>query len=475
MPAPDPWSFAADLLDPPAPSAEILSPVAFAEAHSRGRWKRAPHLEVIESVVLDAIKHGRNVIISVPVRHGKSELLSRWLPAWYLGTRPDHRIILATHEADFAASHGRFARDVLTEYGPDVFGIRVSPKSEAANRWDIAGHAGGMLTVGVGGSPIGRGANLMIIDDPFGKFEDAMSPLKRQRVQEWWTGTMASRVEPGGAVVLIMARWHEDDLAGFLLAEDPDNWHEVRLPAVADTDDDALGRSKGEALWPERWPIDELMARKRTVSLTLGDTVWLAQYQMDPRSPQGGMFPEDRWQFTPAILHGTGGWVRRWDLAASEDSGDWTVGVLMGRMPDERTLVADVVRGRWGSDEVRRQITEAARRDPPGTRIWLPQDPGQAGKDQAQQLVRMLAGYPAQTETESGSKEIRAAGWSAQVRARNVVLVEAEWNAAFVQEHAGFPRGRNDDQVDAAAGALNKLVGGDGHGQTSYKIRRRGR
>ncbi len=475
MPVPNLIAATRRMVKPPPPDPRIASPAAFAEAFSRGQWQRAAHLELIEAAVLRGIRLSRNVIIEVSVRHGKSELCSRWTPSWYIGTHPDHRIILATHEADFAGTHGRFVRDTLAEHGPDMFGVRVSPKSEARNRWDIDGRAGGMLTVGVGGSPIGRGANLMIIDDPFGSYEDAMSPLKRKRVREWWTGTMASRVEPNGCVVLIMARWHDDDLAGYLQREDGDNWDVVHLPAIADSADDPLGRSIGEPLWPERWDLDELAKKKRTVSLEFGDTVWSAQYQQRPKAPTGGMFPEDRWTFAPAVVHGTTGWVRRWDLAASEDAGDWTAGVLMGRQPDGRTVVADVVRGRWGADDVRTQITSAAATDPAGTRIVIPQDPGQAGKDQAQQLVRMLAGYLVDIERESGSKEVRAGGWSAQQRARNVVLVEGAWNGPFVAEHAMFPLGTHDDQVDAASGALNRLVAKDGKGGGTYRRGHRGR
>jgi len=243
----------ADLLDPPAPPPETASPAAFAEAHSRGQWRRARHLDLVEQACMETIATGGRLILSVSVRHGKSEFASKWLPAWYLGTHPDSRVILAGHEADFAASWGRAARDILTEYG-DRFGVAVSNASAAAARWDLATpHRGGMLTVGVGGSPIGRGADLMIVDDPIKSYADAMSPLIRRRVQEWWTGTMASRLEPGAAVILIMARWHEDDLAGFLLREEPGEWRVLRLPAVADDVDDPLGREMGAPLWPERF------------------------------------------------------------------------------------------------------------------------------------------------------------------------------------------------------------------------------
>lgn len=440
----------------------LATPVGFAVSHSRGQFHRYRHVELIERAVLDAIDRGGRLIISVSVRHSKSQTVSRFLPAWYLGRHPDRRVILAGHEADFARTWGRAARDLLVEYG-DEFGVRVSPKSEAAGRWDLASpHTGGMLTIGVGGSPIGRGADLMIIDDPIKSYEAAMSPLVRRRVREWWAGTMVSRIEPGGAVIIVMARWYEDDLAGYLLSTtEHGEWAELRLPALCDDPDgDPLGRQLGEPLWPERWPAEELESRRRAVTLEFGEQIWLAQYQQTPRPLEGGMFPEDRWQFVDRdTIAGTPGtWVRGWDLAATADGGDWTVGVLVGQLVDGRFVVADARRGQWSADQVRSEIRRAAADDPPGTHVQIPQDPGQAGKDQAQQLIRMLAGHSAAAEPVTGSKETRATGMSAQQRARNVWLVDAEWNGRYVAELAGFPRGAHDDQVDASTEAFNVLA-----------------
>jgi len=474
-----PWALAADLFDPPELPADRRSPAAFAHNYSRGMWRKARHLALVEKACLDTIATGGRLILSVSVRHGKSEYASRWLPAWFLATNPNKRVILAGHEADFASRHGRFARDVLTEYG-HLFGVAVSRRSEAANRWDLERpNVGGMLTVGVGGSPIGRGADLMIVDDPIKSYQDAMSPLVRQRIKEWWTGTMVSRIEPGGAVIVICARWHEDDLSGFLLAEDGDQWTELRLPAICDDPaNDPMHRYLGEPLWPERFPVDELERRHRETALLLGEQVWLAQYQQTPTKPKGGLFPEGRWTFAPAVSVDwrVEQWVRGWDLAATEDGGDWTVGALLGRLSDGRTVVADVRRGQWSSDRVREELVRAARDDPAGTRVELPQDPGQAGKDQAAQLTRLLSGYDVHSEAQTGSKEVRATGLSAQQRAGNVVLVEGGWNGTFVAECASFPTSRHDDQVDAAATAFNALHSSEPASVERYRdLRLRGR
>jgi predicted phage terminase large subunit-like protein len=455
----------ADRLDPAPLPVAAATPLGFMEAASRNTRRRYRHLELIEEAVLEAIDTGGRVIISVSVRHGKSELCSRYLPAWFLGRYPDKRVILATHGVELARDHSRVARDLLTEYGHDIFATTVSTASAAAGRWDIDGHQGGLVCVGVGGAPTGRGAELIVIDDPYPNFEKAMSPLFRQRVKDWWTGTMASRINPGGqgrpdgAVVLIMARWHEDDLAGWLLKNAPDEWKELRLPAIADSANDPMGRQIGEALWPEWYPLEVLERRHREVTADLGEQVWLGQFQGTPRSPTGGMFPEDCWRFIDHLGEFAGHvvWCRSWDLAYTEDGGDWTVGALIGAVDDGRWIIADIVRGQWGADEMNAQLRLAARNDPPGTYIELPQDPG-AGKNLAGQLVRMLAGYNVSAHPHFDSKDVRAVGLSAQQRAGNVMLLVADWNGLLVDEMRAFPKGNHDDMVDAVAYGFNYLL-----------------
>lgn len=465
MVQPTTWAVAAaDDLDPPPDPPEIRSPVAFAEAYSRGTYRRYPHVEIFDEAITETIETGGRLILTASVRHSKSETVSKWTPAWFIGKNPDKRVILAGHEADFAARWGRAARDILTEYGPEVFGVSVSRRSEAANRWDLDRRAGGMLTVGVGGSPIGRGGDLIIVDDPFKSYEDAMSPLQQKKVQEWWSGTMASRIEPDAAVIIVLARWHENDLAGWLMREDTENWRELRMPAICDDPDhDPMGRELGEPLWPERWPLAALNQRRREVSLALGESVWLAQFQQTPSTPSGGVFPEHMWRFIgPDEVPDGLSWVRGWDLAASKDAGDWTVGARMAQLPDGRFVIADVVRGQWEGADVRARLVAAAASDPEGTQIELPQDPGQAGKDQAAQLTSLLAGYLVHSEPQTGSKEVRAAGYAAQQQAGNVLLVRGDWNDTWMVEHTSFPRASHDDQVDAGATAFNKLVGSGG-------------
>ena len=471
------WTRATDMIE--GVKHGPATPSELALVASRGRWQRAPHLDIIETACLRAIDDHAGVTLSAAVRHGKSEYASKWLPAWFLAHNPDKRVILATHEARFARNWGRSVRNILTEYGPRLFGVEPARDNAAANEWGIEGHDGGMLTVGVGGAPIGRGGDLIIVDDPLKSWEAAMSALQRERVIDWWTGTMESRREPGAAVVVICARWHEDDLTGYLLREAPDEWTDIRLPAICDDpENDPLGRAEGEALWPERYPVDELAKRRSAVSLSQGSQVWDAQYQQRPTSPEGGMFGAEWPKIQRHIVdaRSTGEWIRGWDLAATAAGGDWTVGVLVTKLNDGRFVIVDRVAGQWAPDDVRAQLVGCAAQDPPGTRIMLPQDPGQAGKDQAQQMIRLLAGYDVRAEPQTGSKETRAAGLAAQQRAENVLLVEGSWNRAFITELAGFPRAKHDDQVDAAATAFNALNSAVGSvAQVSYYAGRLGR
>lgn len=230
-------------------------------------------------------------VITFPPRHGKSELASKTLPAWYLGNFPDRRVLLTSYEAEFASSFGRKARDILDRYGPALYGVSVRQDSKAAHRWEINHHGGEMYTAGAGGPITGRGANLIIVDDPIKNSEEALSATIRQKLWDWYTTVLMTRKEPGAAEIIIMTRWHSDDLVGRILADAKENGRPInhlRFPAIAEADDQ-LGREPGEALWPERYPIDKL----RQIEKTQG--FWFsAMYQGRP-VPMGGALFKAEW------------------------------------------------------------------------------------------------------------------------------------------------------------------------------------
>lgn len=408
----------------------------------------------------------------MPPRHGKSELCSHYLPAWFLGTFPSRRVILSSYEADFAARWGRKARGTIERYGREFFGVRVSQSSSAANRWDIEGDTGGMDTAGIGGAITGKGADLLIIDDPVKNAEDAASETYRERVWDWWRSTAYTRLEPNGAAIVIQTRWHEDDLTGRILSDSQqagaEQWRVVNLPAIAD-EDDALGRVKGEALWPERFNLETLERYRQQ----LGNYFWSALYQQSPAPSEGGIFKKEwlpilDWRASRDIPGTLKKAVRAWDKAATEGGGDYSAGVLLAEQKGI-FYVVDVSRGQWSTRQREDTIAACAAADRNlirSTIIHLEQEPGSSGKDSAAATIRNLVGYDVHAEPSTGDKVTRARPFAAQCAAGNVQLVAGPWNRAFIDELASFPKGKHDDQVDAVAIAFNKLAAGIGIGGT---------
>jgi predicted phage terminase large subunit-like protein len=272
----------------------ILTPARFAVLISRGRWQMTRHLAAIDRAIVETIC-GRTpsiLVIEAPPRHGKSELVSRYLPAWYLGIFPDRRVMLAGYGATFARSWGRKARGLLVEQGGPWFGIEVSRDERAASEWGLSGRAGGMLTAGVGGPLTGRGANLLIVDDPIKNAEQARSQTIRDNQWDWWQSTASTRIEPGGCAIIIATRWHHDDLSGRLIEAaatgDGAPVRRLRLPAIAE-ENDPLGRVPGEALWPARWPLERLEALR----LEKDAGWWQAMYQQRPGNSTRSTWPDE--------------------------------------------------------------------------------------------------------------------------------------------------------------------------------------
>jgi hypothetical protein len=348
-----------------------------------------------------AIGSVKRLLITMPPRHGKSEFASKYFPAWYLGTFPDRRVILTSYEADFAMTWGRKVRDLLHEFGPAVFGVSVRSDSTAANRWGIEDNTGGMDTAGVGGPITGKGAHLLIIDDPVKNAEEAASETMRNKAWDWYVSTAYTRLEPAGAVILIQTRWHSDDLAGRILAhaaETGERWDVVNLPAMAE-EGDVLGRESGEPLWPERFDLDAL----ERIRATLGGYYFAALYQQRPGPPDGAMF-KTAWlvPFVDAAPAGCPA-VRYWDKAGTAGGGAATAGVKMVRSSAGIYYVTDVVRGQWSAGEREQVIRHTAEQDGRNVPVWVEQEPGSGGKESAANTVLNLAGWDVHADASSGA------------------------------------------------------------------------
>lgn len=396
----------------------------------------------------------------MPPRHGKSLLISQYFPAWYLLNYPWKRVILCSYEGDFAAQWGRKVRDTVSEMSRFWNGVQLKTDSTAASRWEIEKHGGGMQTAGIGGPILGKGADVIILDDVTKNAKEALSPTWRAHAWDWFTSTALTRLEPGGAIINVQQRWHTEDMGGMMTAHEPARWKVLKLPALAEGND-LIGRHPGEALWPERYPRETLEDRQKLAP------VWFAaQYQQRPIDLEGGFFRGlERIGIVDAapVMSMFTSLVRFWDLASTESQAgsdpDYTVGILMGRHKDGTFWVLDMVRGRWGPKGVRDTIRQTAHIDGKQVKVRVEREGGASGKIVADLIVREeLAGFPARGVQPEGSKAERAEPWGSQIEAGNVRLVKSSWSQDLINEHRVFPTGTHDDIVDACSGAFTDLA-----------------
>lgn len=390
------------------------------------------------------------MMLFVPPRHGKSQMVTVRYPVWRLEQNPEMNVIVGAYSQTLANRFSRQARKIARERMP------LDIERSAVEEW--ATEKGGIFrSVGVGAGVTGQGGDLIIIDDPVKNREEANSPVYRDKVWDWYTDDLYTRREPGAAMILVMTRWHEDDLAGRILAsEDGQNWTVVKLPAEAE-EEDPLGRKIGEALCPERFNEEDL----QSIHKVLGNSYY-ALYQQHPTAIEGNMFKR-HWFETVREVPAIAKRVRWWDRAATANGGDYTVGVLMAYV-DNIYYVEDVVRGQWSSherDKVIRQTAEDDSEKYSDIEQWTEQEPGSSGKDAARSFVILLNGFRARYKPSTGSKEVRADPFSAQAEAGNVKLKKASWNKVYLDELALFPSGTNDDQVDGSSGSFNRLARGN--------------
>ena len=416
----------------------------------------APHHRLIASALQDvADERCDRLMLLLPPGSAKSTYASDLYPGWFLSRRPRLNLIAASHTAGLAEQFGRRARERVAEHGA-VLGMGLAGSGTAVGDWRTD-NGGSYYAVGVGGSVTGRRADLVIIDDPVASREDAESQRIRDKAWDWYRADLTTRLKPGGRIVLVLTRWHPDDLAGRLLEAEREQWRVIRLPALAEVDD-PLGRAPGEALWPA-WENEEQLLRKRA---NVGEREFAALFQQSPRVLGGGLFKIAQIGTLEAVPAGAQ-MVRAWDLAATRDVGtnnpDWTVGVLLAALPEGRWCVGDMVRMRGGPDEVERAIVATAQRDGKSVRIGLPQDPGQAGKSQIAYLTSKLAGYTVESSPETGDKATRAGPVASQANVGNLMLLRASWNRVLLDEMQDFPGTAKDDQVDALSRAFSMVSG----------------
>ena len=418
-------------------------------------WLRAPHHKLM-CEALDRVYRGecKRLIINIPPRGSKTELVVINFMAWSLGKSPDSEFIHTSYSARLASNNAWQCRELVqsAEYKAIFPNVRLRGDSKAKDEWrtDLGGI---VYAVGAGGTITGYGAGKhregfgggIIIDDPL-KADDARSEVMRGNVLEWFQTTLESRKNsPNTPIILIMQRLHESDLAGWLLAgHNGEEWEHVCCPAITD---------EGESLWPVKWSIEELRRMEAA-----NPYVFSGQYMQRPSPKEGGLFKPDQIKPIDALPIEKIEWVRGWDLA-STTTGDYTAGVKLGRLADGRLIIGDVVRLRVGPDERDAAILNATKHDGYECKPCIPQDPGQAGVTQIKYLTRLLVGYSVKSSPESGSKVVRAEPLAAQMNVGNVLMLKADWNAALISELRMFPNGSFDDCVDALSRGFGELIG----------------
>ena len=421
----------------------------------------------------------RLMIFTQP-RAGKSELVSRRLPAFLFGIDPDTQIIACSYSAGLASRMNRDVQRIIdSEKYKNVFPrTTLSAKnirSVATGSWlrnsdifEIVGHKGTYVSSGIGGAITGMGAKYALIDDPIKNMAEAKSQTYRDTVWEWYSSTLYTRLEKGGKVLLTLTRWNEDDLAGRLLKQmkndpDADQWKVAILPAIKEPLPEDLEelniahdpRKEGEALWPNKYPIEVL----RTIRATSA-TVWQALYQQTPSPQDGNIVSREWWKYFTARPEELDWVLISWDFAfKGQDDSDYVVGTVWGRHKGRKYLL-DMVRDKMSFTETLVSMKALNTK-------WI-NKVGRISENLVEEkangaaiinvLQKDIAGLIPINPKES--KEARAISVSPQIESGSVFIPDPDsepWVSDFIEEWAKFPKGKNDDIVDSTSQALTRL------------------
>lgn len=470
-------------------------------------WKPVRHIQMVvkklEQVELYIRTKGRKgigrLIVEMPPRHGKTLTCSQLFPAWLLGRMPDSRIILTSYAADLAGENSRKLREIINSqrFGA-VFGgksalsapVELSYDSRAKQSWDLAEpHRGGCASAGVGGGITGKGAHLLVVDDPFKNREEADSEARREYVLKWYSSSAETRLEDGGAVIVFHTRWHQDDLTGQLLKammshDLAEQWEVIHLPALAYKKSqyarnkaeqrealldgiwldikDPLGRKPGQALWPEKYDRQRLLEVKAQNEARGTMEDWYSLYQQWPRPMEGSFFgPEDFEIIDASKVPGGLQWYRLCDPAISQKrTADFNASVAEALDEEGNLYLRDMIKVR-GWAEFKQQFVSAALSDLEVGTIWGIETV--AFQSLAfQELIqdKRLVNVPIIAVPTEKDKVARARPLQTRAKAGKVFLVKGAWNRDFINEALSFPKGRHDDQIDSASGGLRMIADG---------------
>jgi predicted phage terminase large subunit-like protein len=397
---------------------------------------------------LEAVERGeiRKLMVCLPPGSAKSTYASMIFPAWYLGRNPTNPIIAASHTLELAETFGRRVRNIYASPAHrNVFGVTVAQDSGAAGRWETE-RGGEYFASGVGGSIAGRRASLALIDDPVKSREDADSDIRRARVWSWYTSDFLPRLKPNASQIVIMTRWHEDDLGGRILDRERDDWRVIELPMEA-MPGDPLGRRPGERLWPEWFTEEMVETAKKDVR------AWNALYQQRPASEEGDFF---KLEWFPAFARFSNPDIKYYgasDYAVTEAAGDYTEHGIFALDPMGTIYIVDWWRGQTTPDAWIERQCDLIRRYKP--LCWF----GEAGpirravepfllrRMNERQAYCRLEWLPSVHDKATRCRSFQALASMGKV----MILAEAPWRSELLGQLTRFPAGRYDDGVDVCS------------------------
>ena len=391
------------------------------------------------------------LIVNMPPRHTKSEFASFLLPAWMVGRQPKLKIIQATHTGELAIRFGRKAKHLIdSEEYKKIFATTLQEDSKAAGRWETA-QGGEYFAAGVGGAITGRGADLLIIDDPHSE-QDALSPNAMENAYEWYTSGPRQRLQPGGKIVLVMTRWSTKDLTGILLNNQKevkgDQWEVVEFPAILDN---------GTPVWPEYWNKDEL----EKVKATLPVQKWNAQWMQQPTSEEGAIIKREWWRpwkskYIPPLQHV----IQSYDTAfLKSETADYSAITTWGVFfPSEdqgaQLMLLDAVKGRYEFPELRRKALEQYK-------YWEPEtvlvEAKASGLPLTYELRKMDIPVVNFTPSKGNDKHARVNSVAPLFESGMIWAPEQKFAEEVIEECAAFPHGDHDDLVDSMTPAVMRF------------------
>ena len=401
-----------------------------------------------------AAKKINRLIINMPPRHTKSEFASYLLPAWMVGKNPKLKIIQATHTGELAIRFGRKAKNLIdSEEYSKIFETRLQEDSQAAGRWETQ-QGGEYFAAGVGGAITGRGADLLIIDDPHSE-QDAMSANAFENAYEWYTSGPRQRLQPGGQIVLVMTRWSKKDLTGILLDNQKkvkgDQWDVVEFPAIMDHGD------KKTPVWPQYWKMEEL----ESVKATLPVGKWNAQWMQEPTSEEGALIKREWWnkwdkEFLPDVTYV----IQSYDTAfLKKETADYSAITTWGIFyPEEggkpNIILLDAIKDRFEFPELRREALEQYK-------YWQPDmvivEQKASGTPLTHELRQMDIPVMTFTPSRGNDKHVRVNSCAPLFEAGLIWAPDEQFAEEVIEECASFPYGDHDDLVDSMTMAIMRF------------------